>query len=60
MQTLRRVLVALGAAGLAALFLRLRGSGGTPPRHGGWRQIPLTELDDGDEPGVGAEPAGPE
>ncbi|MHB1928065.1 MAG: hypothetical protein ACYDEN_06100 [Acidimicrobiales bacterium] len=45
MQTVRRVLVALGAAGLAALFVRLRGTGGTPPRHGGWREIPPTELD---------------
>lgn len=45
MQTLRRVLVALGAAGVAALFVRLRGTGGTPPRHGGWRELPVSELE---------------
>ena len=44
-QTLRRVLVALGAAGGVALVVRLRGTGGTPPRHGGWRELPASELE---------------
>ncbi|HLH99385.1 MAG TPA: hypothetical protein VKV06_01270 [Acidimicrobiales bacterium] len=45
MQTLRRALAALGAALVIAAFLRLRGSGGTPPRRGGWRELPSSELD---------------
>ncbi|MST33388.1 hypothetical protein GHK86_11750 [Acidimicrobiaceae bacterium USS-CC1] len=44
-QTLRRALVAMGAAGVVALVVRLRGSGGTPPRHGGWRELPASELE---------------
>ena len=42
---LRRALVALGIAGAIAAVLRVRGSGGTPPQDGGWR-----ELVDGDQP----------
>ena len=45
MKMLRRALVALGIAGLVAAVLRLRGSGGTPPQDGGWR-----ELSDTDQP----------
>lgn len=41
---LGRTLVALGIAGLAALVLRLRGSGGTPPHRGGWRQLSARDL----------------
>lgn len=46
-QTLRRALLALGAAGLAAVFVRLRGSGGTPPRHGGWRELSPDDFTEG-------------
>ncbi|MDA8062869.1 MAG: hypothetical protein M0T80_10675 [Actinomycetota bacterium] len=42
-QTLRRVAVALLAAGVAALIVRLRGTGGTPPRRGGWRELPVDD-----------------
>lgn len=41
---IRRALVALGIAGLIAAVLRLRGSGGTPPRDGGWRELAGPDL----------------
>ncbi|MGH9077097.1 MAG: hypothetical protein ACRDY0_06550 [Acidimicrobiales bacterium] len=44
MRALRRALLALAAAALAAAIVRLRGSGGTPPRGGGWRQLSDAEL----------------
>ncbi len=44
MALLRRALVALGIAGLIAAALRVRGTGGTPPRHGGWRELSGPEL----------------
>lgn len=37
--------MALFAAVMAAGIIRLRGSGGTPPRRGGWRELPADELD---------------
>jgi hypothetical protein len=30
--------------GLAAAILRVRGSGGTPPQHGGWRPLELPDT----------------
>lgn len=44
MKMLRRALVALGLAGIIAAVLRLRGSGGTPPSEGGWRELSGPEL----------------
>jgi hypothetical protein len=44
MALLRRALVALGIAGLIAVVLRVRGSGGTPPQDGGWRELTGPEL----------------
>lgn len=44
MVLLRRALAALGIAGLIAAVLRLRGSGGTPPQEGGWRELSGPEL----------------
>lgn len=44
MTLLRRALVALGMAGLIAAVLRLRGSGGVPPKTGGWRELSGPEL----------------
>ncbi|MGI8940130.1 MAG: hypothetical protein ACR2JF_18315 [Iamia sp.] len=44
MTLLRRALVALGLAGLVAAFVRLRGSGGTPPQTGGWRELSGDDL----------------
>lgn len=44
MALLRRALVALGIAGLIAAVLRLRGTGGTPPQEGGWRELSGPDL----------------
>ena len=44
MAMFRRALVALGLAGLVAGFVRLRGSGGTPPQTGGWRELTGSDL----------------
>jgi hypothetical protein len=44
MHTLRRAFIALGVTAVAATIVRLRGTGGTPPRRGGWREIPASEL----------------
>ncbi len=41
---IRRALVAIGIAGGVAAVLRLRGSGGTPPQRGGWRELSPDEL----------------
>jgi len=41
MKLLRRVMAALTMAGIAAAGLRVRGRGGTPPQHGGWRPLEL-------------------
>ena len=44
MKALRRIAVALSAAGLLAGLLRLRGTGGTPPQRGGWRELSGPDL----------------
>jgi hypothetical protein len=44
MALLRRALVALGIAGLIAGVLRVRGTGGTPPQQGGWRELTGPDL----------------
>jgi hypothetical protein len=44
MKLLRRALVALGIAGLIAAVLRVRGTGGTPPQQGGWRELAGPDL----------------
>ena len=44
MNALRRALIALGVTAVAAAIVRLRGSGGTPPQRGGWRELPESEL----------------
>ena len=41
---LRRALVALGLAALVAAVLRVRGTGGTPPQDGGWRELSGPDL----------------
>ncbi|MCU1352224.1 MAG: hypothetical protein JWM05_1433 [Acidimicrobiales bacterium] len=41
---IRRALVALGVAGVVAGVLRVRGTGGTPPQQGGWRELTVDEL----------------
>ncbi|HEX2039676.1 MAG TPA: hypothetical protein VHF47_08090 [Acidimicrobiales bacterium] len=44
MKTLRRVVLAVGLAGLLAGLVRLRGTGGTPPQRGGWRELSGPDL----------------
>jgi hypothetical protein len=39
MSFLRRSLLALGVTGVIAAVLRLRGTGGVPPKSGGWREL---------------------
>lgn len=43
MKFVRRVLTALLATVLTAAAVRLRGSGGTPPQHGGWQPLELPD-----------------
>ena len=43
MRLLRRLAGALAMAGIAAAGLRVRGRGGTPPQHGGWRPLELPD-----------------
>lgn len=42
---LSRALLALGLTALAAVIVRVRGSGGTPPNRGGWRELSVTDLE---------------
>lgn len=44
MALFRRALLAVGLAGLVAAVLRLRGSGGSPPQNGGWRELSGPDL----------------
>jgi len=44
MKALRRTLLAVGATVIIAGVVRLRGTGGTPPKRGGWRELPPDEL----------------
>ena len=44
MKMLRRAALAVGLAGLVAAVVRLRGTGGTPPQHGGWRELSGPDL----------------
>jgi hypothetical protein len=43
-KTLRRAVVAVVAAAAIAGVIRLRGSGGVPPKGGGWRELSGTDL----------------
>jgi len=38
-KTFRRVLFAVGVAGLVGALAKLRGKGGVPPTSGGWREL---------------------
>lgn len=44
MKMIRRALTALAIAGLVAAVLRVRGTGGTPPQSGGWRELSGSDL----------------
>jgi hypothetical protein len=41
MRLLRRIFAVLIMAGAAAAAIRVKGKGGTPPQHGGWRPLEL-------------------
>ncbi|MDJ0771438.1 MAG: hypothetical protein QNJ12_21810 [Ilumatobacter sp.] len=41
MKLFRRLLAALFLAGAGAAGIRLKGRGGVPPQHGGWRPLEL-------------------
>ena len=44
MTLFRRAIAALGIAVVIAGALRVRGTGGTPPQNGGWRELQGPEL----------------
>ncbi|HUQ40204.1 MAG TPA: hypothetical protein VM030_08595 [Acidimicrobiales bacterium] len=44
MRALRRALLALFTASVVAGLMRLRGSGGVPPKGGGWRELTGPDL----------------
>ncbi len=41
---IRRALVAIGAGVAVAAAIRVRGSGGSPPQKGGWRELRGDDL----------------
>ncbi|MFT4616922.1 MAG: hypothetical protein ACI89G_000480 [Minisyncoccia bacterium] len=43
MKLLRGAISAILLAGTFAACLRVRGTGGTPPQHGGWRPLELPD-----------------
>ena len=43
MKLIRGAISAILLAGTFAAALRIRGTGGTPPQHGGWRPLELPE-----------------
>lgn len=45
MKAVRNTLLALGVTVIIAGIVRLRGTGGTPPQRGGWRELPPEETD---------------
>jgi hypothetical protein len=50
LKLLSRALFALALTALAAVIVRLRGSGGTPPHRGGWRELTAADLEQADQP----------
>lgn len=44
MKAFQRAMIALSAGFIIAGIVRLRGTGGTPPQRGGWRELPVDEL----------------
>jgi hypothetical protein len=45
MKAIRRAAAALAVTAVIAGIVRLRGTGGVPPQRGGWRELPVDELD---------------
>lgn len=50
LKLLSRALFAVGVGALAALIVRLRGTGGTPPHRGGWRELTDADLEQPNQP----------
>lgn len=48
MRGLRRAALAIAIGSVFAALIRLRGSGGSPPQQGGWRELDGSELLEGD------------
>jgi hypothetical protein len=48
MKAIRRTAAALGVTVIIAGVVRLRGTGGVPPKRGGWKQLPPQALVDGE------------
>ena len=44
MSALRRATLALTVGAMVAAVLRVKGTGGVPPRHGSWRQLSGPDL----------------
>ena len=44
MKALRRAVLAIATTAVIAGVVRLRGTGGVPPQRGGWRELPVDEL----------------
>jgi hypothetical protein len=44
LRLLTRALVAVALAAMAAVVVRLRGTGGTPPHRGGWRELSTEDF----------------
>jgi hypothetical protein len=41
---IRRAILAVTVGAMVATVLRVKGSGGVPPRHGSWRQLSGPDL----------------
>ena len=57
MKLFRRVISAITLAGLIGAAIRVRGTGGTPPQHGGWRPLDIAghDVSGSDRPATRAE-----
>ncbi|HUR78925.1 MAG TPA: hypothetical protein VMZ22_13335 [Acidimicrobiales bacterium] len=44
MKAFRRAVLAVIVAAIFGAVVRLRGTGGTPPSGGGWREVPADDL----------------
>ncbi len=44
MSAIRRAILAVTVGAMVATVLRVKGSGGVPPRHGSWRQLSGPDL----------------
>jgi hypothetical protein len=45
MKAIRNAALALSLAAVIAGIVRIRGTGGVPPQRGGWRELPIDEVE---------------